>query len=189
MGAEPFVYLHLETLRTAYEVGGWYHEKLGVSVAVALTANRLRVFTEKNINKVAALLANAELVIGYNLVDFDFKVLSGYRGMKLHRVRHLDLKQSAEDGAKVRVMLGSLTSATLGTVIEGGGLEMVSLWKEGAVEKVVERCCNVVLAIKALHEYGCDQGHVFYFPSESKHRKRIEVDWVMPSKKQRTKSA
>ncbi len=178
------VYLSLETRRTAFEVGGWYPEKLGVSVAIALTSNRLHIFTEKDIGKLAALLAAAECVIGYNVVDFDFKVLAGCRGANLENVRCLDLMKNIESAAGRRVSLGSLRTATLKTAQVSNGLENVQLWKKRQIAKVIEDCCNTVLAIKALHEYGRDHDELFYSRDNGPRRKRIKVNWDHPKREQ-----
>ena len=91
------IYLDVEIQRTAPEVGGWDNlHKVGVAVAVALSAetNQLHIFTEKEIKKLSPLLQAADCVIGYNIVNFDFKVLNGYRQMSLDHVKCFDLMGS-----------------------------------------------------------------------------------------------
>jgi DEAD/DEAH box helicase domain-containing protein len=171
------IYLDLETQRTALDVGGWYPDKMGVSVAVVLVANRLRIFTEQDIDQLLPILESAGCVVGWNIKAFDFKVLGGGRGVDLERVRCLDLMEEMEKTTGQRLMLSSVSAATLGIEPNTDGLEMVKLWKAGRVEKVIEGCCNGVLTIKALHEYGLLHSEIFFRPRNGKRRVKIAANW------------
>lgn len=174
------IYLDIEIQRTAPEVGGWDNlHKVGVAVAVAFSAetNQLHIFTEKEIKKLRALLEAANCVIGYNIVNFDFKVLKGYRQMSLDHVKCFDLMTDIASVTGFRIPLASLRAATLRAAPQRDGLDMIKLWKKGKIEKVIEGCCNDVLAMRSLHEYGITHGEVFYFPGDSKRRRRIKVAW------------
>ena len=178
MTAKPIIYFDLETQRTAAEAGGWDKiHKMCVSVAVALSSNELRVFTETDIKGVVPILESARAVIGYNIVGFDFRVLAGYRGINLSKVKAVDMMVDVSKSCGLRLGIDALTKATLGITKESDGLQMIKLWQQGRIEKVIEGCCNDVLMMKALHEYGCEHGKVFYYPEGSKRRKSIAVDW------------
>lgn len=176
MVASP-VYFNLETQRNAMDTEGWHPERMGVSVAVALTDTRLHIFTDENIHELMPLLESAGTVIGYNIEQFDFKVLSGYPGISLDGVRHVDLMKELQKDCHVRVMLDAATAATLGVDQEGDGLEMVKLWKDGKLLPIVEHCTGTTLLIKALHEYGRQHGHVFHHREGSTEKVQIDVDW------------
>ena len=185
MKADSFVYLNVETQRRAIDVDGWYPHKMGVSIAVALAANRLHIFTENDIQQLVPVLESARCVVGWNIKGFDFKVLAGYRSVNLERVWCLDLMEEVGKITGIRAMLSAVSAATLGTEPSTDSLELIKLWKAGKIEKVVEGCCDGVLTIKALHEYGRDHGELFYFLGSSKRRKRIKVDWTTPKKRKR----
>ena len=172
------VYLDVEIQRTAEEAGGWQNlHKLGISVAVALSANQLQIFTEKEVKKLAAVLEAADCVVGYNIRDFDLKVIGGYRGVKTEGIKYLDLMWEIAKVTGFRIPLSNLRAATFGLAPQTDGLELIKLWKKGRIEKVIEGCCNDVLAIRQLHEYGIAHGEVFYFKANSKRRTKIKVDW------------
>jgi len=177
LNSSSSLYFNLETQRTANDAGGWYPEKMGVSVAVVLDGTQTRIFTEKDIGALAALLESADQVIGYNLEGFDLKVLSGYPEINVGKIRRLDLLQGLQKAAEKRVMLWSAVEATLGLTSESDGIQMVTCWKNGEIEKVIDHCTSVTRAIKSLHEYGREHGHVFYSPDEDGERHRLEVDW------------
>ncbi len=189
MKADSFVYFTLGTQRTGIDVEGWYPHKMGVSVAVAVTPNRLHVFTEHDIQQLVPMLESARCVVGWNIKEFDFKVLAGDPDVHFERVRCLDLMAEVEQITGMRVGLSSVSAATLGTEPGSDGLGLIKLWKAGRIEKVIEGCSNGVLNIKALHEYGRDRGELFYFPPDSKRRKKIKVDWATPKKRKGLGSA
>ena len=174
---EALVYLDIETQRTADDVGGWFPEKMGLAVAVVLSGHQVQIFTEKDIGKLAEVLHSANCVVGYNIKDFDFKVLEGYEWVNLKAVKCLDLMRSLETITGSRIMFSSIEKATMGITQDFDGLEGVKLWKEGNLPGVMEFISNRVLAIKAVHEYGRTNGEVFHYPKNSSRRKRIEVEW------------
>ena len=75
------VYFDLETQKVASEVGGWAHiEKMGLAVAVLYHADReeYAVYLEKDADKLIQDLRRADLVVGFNVLRFDYTVLSAY---------------------------------------------------------------------------------------------------------------
>jgi hypothetical protein len=170
------VYLDLETRRTAAEAGGWDKlGQLGVSIAVTVSSDGPRIFTEDKISKLAGILAQAERVVGYNLRHFDLKVLEGCAGFLIGKACTVDLLDEVERAAGRGVSLQVLASATLGITLSHDSLDMVKCWKEGRVLDVIDGCCNDVFAIKALDEYAREHGELFYFPPGSQQRERIAV--------------
>ena len=159
------VYLDLETRRTADEVGGWDKlSELGVSVAVAITSAGPRVYTEETIQKLSDILARADRIVGYNLHNFDLKVLSGYAGFSIGNAQIVDLLDEVERTARYRVPLRLLASTTLSIDLHHDSLDMVNFWKSGRILDVIEGCGKDVFAIKALHEHACEKGALFPVP-------------------------
>lgn len=150
---------------------------MGLSVADVLSGHVLRVFMENDVLELASVLRKARLVVGYNITRFDFKVLEGYHGVNLKAVRRLDLLEEIEAVTGFRVRLKSLQMATLQTTPRYHGMDAVRLWKEGRIADVIEAACNCVLAVKALHEIGCENGKLFHHPPDGERRKSINVKW------------
>lgn len=175
--AHATVYLNVATRRTAAEAGGWDKlEQLGVSIAVTIATDGPRVFTEDKILKLAGVLAHAERIVGYNLRNFDLKVLEGYDGFSIGKACTVDLLDAVERAVGCHVPLQTLASATLGIGLPRDSLDMVKCWKEGRVLDVIEGCSDAVFAIKALDEYARKHGELFYFSSESQQRERISLE-------------
>lgn len=173
----------LDTQRASLDVGGWKPEALGLAVAVTLEPriNRLRTFTEAELPALIESLESASKVIGYNLQGFDFRVLQGCGGFRPERIKTRDLMEEVHASCGLRITLHEAVSATLAWELESSGLASVKCWKAGRVDKVVEGCCNVVLAIHRLHEYGRANGKVYRWNrpkgGATKRRVRVPVTW------------
>ena len=174
------VYLDIESQKTIAQAGGdWsklHRMKLAVAVAWCEPAGELRIFTERDIKELAALLRSASLVIGYNLLRFDIPIIKGYRGVNLTGVRCRDLLVDIAEQTEERHSLASLLKVNFGLEAKASGLECIEWWQEGQVAKVVETCANDVLHIRRLHLSGAKQGFVCV-PGAAKQRKRCPVDW------------
>ena len=74
------VYFDLETKKSFDEVGGRNKLRyLGVSVGVTYSTERgaYEVYGENRVNDLIDELRRADLVVGYNIIGFDFPVLQG----------------------------------------------------------------------------------------------------------------
>ena len=79
--APDVLFFDLETQRAALEVGGWHNAHLmRVSVAVLYEArsDRFLRFGEGEVQRLLARLRAADLVVGFNVRRFDYRVLRGY---------------------------------------------------------------------------------------------------------------
>ena len=71
----------LETQRSAEEVGGWGNKhlmRLSVAVVQDLGTKEVYTFTEAGVDRLLETLAGADLVVGFNILDFDYQVLRAY---------------------------------------------------------------------------------------------------------------
>lgn len=171
------VYLSVETLRSATDVGRWKPRELGLSVAVTLTGSKLRIFSEKKVDQLLSDLREAPCIIGYNLLDLDFQVLAGYGNVETAGKKCIDLMTDIEVQAGCRVFLSEVRAATLGQTDVSGFLSCVERWKQGEVEEVTESCCNDVLAMQAIHEFGRANDKIFYVGKESGCPVQVAVNW------------
>jgi DEAD/DEAH box helicase domain-containing protein len=75
------VYFDLETQRSFGDVGGSAHkDKMGMSVGVTYSTEngQYHIFNEENVADLVEQLIKADLVVGYNHVQFDYPVLQAY---------------------------------------------------------------------------------------------------------------
>ena len=74
------VYFDLETQKSASDVGGWNHsDQMGMSVGVTYSTTRgdYVVYGEGQVEELIKELQRADLVVGFNQIRFDYKVLEG----------------------------------------------------------------------------------------------------------------
>src|SRR6201981_722595 len=111
------VYFDLETQRTANDAGGWNKKRdMGMSVGVTYSTRlcQYRIYSEQRVNDLVNQLLRADLVVGFNVMNFDFEVLMGYTILDLpHQLRTLDLLVEIEKAAGNKLRLENIAQATL----------------------------------------------------------------------------
>ena len=119
MSGKNIVYFDLETQRSFGDVGGAAHkDKMGISVAVTYSTARggYRIYGEGEVNELVAELVRADLVVGWNHVEFDYPVLQGYTVYDLPaQTVNLDMMLDLQDKLGFRLKLDAAASASLGT--------------------------------------------------------------------------
>lgn len=176
------VYFDLETQRTANDVGGWNKKhEMGMSVGVTYsTADGIyEIFSEQRVEDLVARLQRADLVIGYNLINFDYHVLMGYTTHDLpYLLPTLDLLVDVEKAAGRRLKLESVAQGTLGVGKVAEGLDAIRWWREGKMHQIAEYCCFDVKVTRMVHEYGATHGELFY-DDHFGNRVPMTVDWKL----------
>src|ERR1700733_810349 len=121
------VYFDLETQKTANDVGGWDKKRdMGMSIGVTFSTalGEYQIYSENRVNDLVQQLLRADLVIGFNLVNFDYQVLMGYTILDLpHQLQTLDLLVEVEKSAGMKPKLDNLALSTLGVGKTGIGVD------------------------------------------------------------------
>ncbi|MBE2203261.1 MAG: ribonuclease H-like domain-containing protein [Chthoniobacterales bacterium] len=174
------VYFDLETQRTANDVGGWdkKHE-MGLSLGVTFSTgeNKYEIFPESRVDDLIKRLQRADLVVGFNVIGFDYEVLMGYTVLALpEQLPTLDLLLDIEKACGHRIKLEDVAQGTLGIGKTAGGLEAVQWWREGRLMEIAEYCCFDVKVTKLVHEYGAANKELF-FHNRFGQKQRLEVEW------------
>lgn len=178
--ARNIVYFDLETQRTANDAGGWDKKRdMGISVAVTYStaSESYRIYPECRVNDLVTELMRADLVVGFNVINFDYEVLMGYTILDLpSQIPTLDMLVEVEKKLGHRLGLDAIATATFGVGKTGDGLDAIRWWREGKVLEIAEYCCFDVKVTKMVHEHGRDQKHLLY-NDRFQQRRRIEIDW------------
>lgn len=172
------LYFDLETLRSAGEVGGWgFIEKMGMACGVCFDTRdeKYHVYDEPDVEKLISHLSSADLVIGFNHVKFDYKVLSAYSNVNLRLRPNFDMLVDIESLLGFRLPLQALAMATLGEAKSADGLQSLKWVKEGRMDLVREYCQRDVEVTKRVFEFGATEGRVFYEKAGKK--MEIPVRW------------
>ncbi len=173
------VVFDLETQRSFDEVGGRSQmHRLGVSIGVAYRYDQdsFLTVTEDRIQELIDLVRSADLVVGYNIIGFDYEVLRGYADIDYKALPTLDLMADLELRLGFRPKLDSVASATLGTGKSADGLQALAWWREGEVEKIAEYCREDVKVTRDLYNFGKRNRFVKVSRFSGEPRK-VEVDW------------
>ena len=173
------IFFDLETQRTFDEVGGRQNlSKLGLAVAVTCDSSRgeYQAYTEDQARELVKELAAAGLVVGFNLLSFDYEVLQPYTDYPLQTLPTVDMLRDIHQALGFRLPLQALAEATLGVGKSADGLQSVRWFRSGELDKVIEYCRRDVEITMKLYEYGRQRGHVLYWDRQGRMRK-VFVSW------------
>jgi DEAD/DEAH box helicase domain-containing protein len=167
------VYFDLETQRSFGDVGGSAHkDKMGMSVGVTYSTEtgQYHIFNEENVADLVEQLIKADLVVGYNHVQFDYPVLQAYTIYDLAtQTVNCDMMLDIEEILGHRLKLDAVAQATLNASKTADGLEALRWWQAfkktgdlAHVLNIAEYCCYDVKVTKEVHEFGIEHGIVKY---------------------------
>ncbi len=171
--------LDIETRRSAREVGGWNKaERMGVSCAVLYDSGSDEFFTylQDQMDELIQHLQKLDLIIGFNIVQFDYKVLSGLSQFDFYSLPSLDLLLKVHEILGYRLSLDHLTQQTLGTKKSADGLMALQWWKQGEMDKIITYCTQDVRVTRDLYEFG-KKNHFLLFENKADQQVRIPVQW------------
>jgi DEAD/DEAH box helicase domain-containing protein len=180
MDHRNIVYFDLETQRTANDVGGWDRKQdMGMSLGVTYSTKtgEYHVYSERNVDALVRELLGADLVIGYNILHFDYQVLMGYTVLDLpSQLMTLDMMVHLERATGHRPKLESLAQATLGIGKSAEGLDAIRWWRQGRLLEIAEYCCFDVKVTRLIHEHACNRGELYY-QDRFANRQRVPIQW------------
>ena len=177
--AANIVYFDLETQKSAEEVGGWTNKKqmrLSIGVTYSTRSQTFKPYEEDDVPDLLHELSNADLVVGFNIVQFDYPVLSGYTDLDFSKIPTFDLLADLHAILGFRVGLNSLAQATLKTEKSADGLIALKWFKEGELGKIALYCKQDVAVTRDLHQFGCREKFVYYLDRNQKPIK-VSVKW------------
>ena len=173
------VYFDVETQKTAAEVGGWDKARdMRISVAVTYSTAKggYTVYSEETINDMLTELQRADLVVGFNILRFDYEVLHGYTIVDLTQLPTLDLLVELQNVVKHRLSLDAVASATFGAEKTADGLQAIKWFHEKKFVEIAEYCCYDVKLTKMVHEFGIEKKVLFY-KNRFGATTAVPVDW------------
>jgi len=169
------VYFDLETQKSADDVGGWSHiDKMLLSVGVTYSTARggYAIYGEAQVGELIKDLQRADLVVGFNVLRFDYEVLHAYTPFDFTQLPTLDMLVDLAEKLQHRLPLDSLASATFGLEKTADGLQAIAWYRAGRLLEIAEYCCYDVKLTKLVHEYGVQHRQVHY---QSKFGKKLTV--------------
>ncbi len=107
-------------------------------------------------------LKSADLVVGFNVIKFDYSVLSAYTPMDLRNLPTFDILVDITERLGHRLSLDQLVANTLKKKKTAYGYQSVEWFKKGEIEKVKEYCKSDVELTRDLFEFGMKNGYLLY---------------------------
>lgn len=159
------VVFDVETKKAFDEVGGFYPEKLGVSVSGVWygeegSAGTLRGFREDEFGEMFKIFEAADRIVGFNSIDFDMAALKPYYLGDLLKLPNLDILQEVEKKVGHRVKLDAIAKETLGVQKGGNGLDAITYYHEGSWDKLVKYCLEDVEITRDLYLHVVKHGEL-----------------------------
>lgn len=174
-----FGVLDIETRRSAAQVGGWHRaDRMGVSCAVLYDSksDEFTAYYQEDMPALIAHLKKLDLVIGFNIIRFDYKVLSGLSSFNFNGLPTLDLLMKVHERLGYRLSLDHLARQTLGTEKSADGLQALEWWDQGRLDLIVEYCTQDVRVTRDLYRFGLDKGYLI-FKNKAGFQVRIPLDF------------
>ena len=173
------LFFDLETQKSAEEVGGWGNiHKLGLAVGVVWDSLDREFFTyeEKDARQLVDKLRTADLVVGFNVIGFDYTVLQPYSDFDLQEINTFDMLVDVKKRLGFRLSLNHLAQHTLNAKKSADGLISLQWYKEGKISKIIQYCKQDVEITRDLYLFGEKNGLVKY-QSRSGNPLQLEVNW------------
>ena len=160
------VILDVETKKTFDEVGGFFPDRLGISfVGVCVReglsgAGVMQSYWEKDLPQLFELLEKADVVIGFNVDNFDMQTFVPYYKADITRIPTLDIMLKIKDSVGHRIGLNAVAQETLGIGKSGDGLDAIKYYNTQQWDKLEKYCLQDVTVTRDIYDYGLQKGHV-----------------------------
>jgi DEAD/DEAH box helicase domain-containing protein len=187
---QRLVVFDLETQLSAQDVGGWQNAHLmrvAVGVVYDSHTDSYTAYDERRVDDLIAHLHEADLVCGFNILEFDYSVLSAYADRSLKSLPTFDLLADIHARIGFRVGLENLSTNTLGRGKSANGLQSLEWVRQGRLDLVERYCRDDVRVTADLLRFGIAHQYVLYF--RKRHGGlRIPVDWHLARMFQRVEA-
>lgn len=160
------VILDVETKKAFDEVGGFFPDRLGISfVGVCIreshdTKGEMRGFFEQDLPELFPILEKADVVIGFNVDNFDMQTFLPYYKADITKIPTLDLLLRIKDSAGHRISLDAVAKETLGIGKSGNGLDAIKYYRNQEFDKLRDYCLQDVAVTRDVYDYGLKKGLV-----------------------------
>ena len=171
--------LDLETRRSAEEVGGWGRAaRMGVSCVVVYDSatDIYEEYLGADMDALTDHLKTLDLVVGFNILRFDYAVLRGNSPFDFHSLPTLDILADIYRLLGYRLSLDHLSEHTLGAKKCGDGLMALTWWKEGKIREIIDYCREDVRLTRDLYRFGLENDYLL-FKNKAGMKVRVPVCW------------
>jgi DEAD/DEAH box helicase domain-containing protein len=147
-----------------------------VAVLHEALTDEFQVFREDDLPELFKRLQELDLVVGFNISRFDYKVLQAYTPLDLAGLPTLDLLEEIHRKLGFRLSLDHLAEHTLGARKGGDGLQAVQWFRTGQWEPLIAYCKKDVAITRDLFEHAREKGFLLYKDKQGK-TLRLPLQW------------
>jgi len=186
-----YIVLDVETQKGFHEVDRKKLHLLKISVVCIYDSktDAYQAFEEKEMMKLEEALKQADMIIGFNIRDFDLEVLAPYLLTPIKNLPVLDILVEFEKARGHRISLQSVAQATLNCSKSGSGWDAIQLYKDGRIEELKKYCTDDVRITKDIYEYGLKHGKILFISNRDYQTHEVPVNWGNAIKELRDKKA
>jgi DEAD/DEAH box helicase domain-containing protein len=173
------IVLDLETQKGFHEVDRSKLHQLKISVVGIYDSydDQYHTYEESELASLESRLKLADLLVGFNIIDFDMRVLGPYLMTDSKRFRVLDMLVEFHKARGHRASLQSLAQATLHDSKSGSGWDAIQLFKDGRMDDLKRYCLDDVRITKAIFDYGLKHKKVLFFSNRDFQNHEVNIDW------------
>lgn len=178
------VVFDVETKKAFDEVGGYKPEKLGVSISGVFYCDDARGeswfkgYREEQFTEMFKVFEQADRIVGFNIIDFDYPALSPYYAGTFEQFNSLDVMAEVEKVVGYRVGLDAIAKETLGIQKSGKGLDALEYYRDRDWEKLEKYCLRDVEVTRDLYTYGLNNKEL-RFKNKWNRLITVPVDFAM----------
>ncbi len=149
------VVFDIETKNTFAQVGSNNPADLSISLVGIHDSetNTYESFLEEEFPKLWNILEKTDVLIGFNSDHFDLPLLNKYYPGDLAVIKSVDLMAEIKTSLGRRVGLNVVAEATIGAKKGGDGLQAITWWEQGEIEKIKKYCLLDVQITKDVYDY------------------------------------
>ncbi|MDD5133540.1 MAG: hypothetical protein PHD81_04900 [Candidatus Nanoarchaeia archaeon] len=157
--------------------------KLKIAIAgVRMDGNSI-FFNENQITELIQCLKDADLIVGHNLLRFDYFVLQPYINknfIESLKSKTFDIMFELEKVTGCWTSLDDLGKRNLGMTKTIDTLKIPKMWRDGQHQEVKDYLSNDLIMTEAIFNHGKDVGKFKYEYKEygiSKGQREVIIDW------------
>lgn len=171
-----YVVFDIETKNIFADVGKRDPTLLDISLIGTYNSetNSYDSYVEEELSDLWPVLEGTDALVGFNSDHFDIPLLNKYYQGNLERLKSIDIMKTIFNTLGRRISLDAIAQATLGIKKSGHGLQAVTWWKNGEIDKVRKYCIQDVKVTKNLFDHIQKEGYIKY--KEGADIKTVKLD-------------
>lgn len=177
------IFFDIETQNIFQDVGSNNPTDLSISLLAIYDSKTESYdsFLHTELSRLWPILENADMLVTFNGDHFDIPLLDKYYPGDLTKIKSLDLLKEMQKSAGRRMKLDQIAEGTLGIRKSGNGLDAITWWKNGEIEKLRKYCIDDVRITKEIYEYALKNGELIFKEGPNMNKVKLDTSgWEAP---------